>query len=83
MLDDPQGYWFTSYVEKFANADWVAENPKAAELVRQVEMTTEDVMWSMKQVRDKGDDPDTLEAMAREWIANNQATVDSWVAAIK
>ena len=37
----------------------------------------------MARIEVRGDAPETLEAIAREWIAENQAEVDSWLAAIK
>ena len=83
VLDDPKHFWFTAHVQKFGNKKWIAGNPKAAELIRQVKMTAEDVMWMMKETRAKGDKPATLEAIAREWITKNKASVDSWLAKIK
>ena len=83
MLEDDLKFWPQCTIEKFANKEWIAENPKAAALVRQVEMTADDVMWMMGQVRDKGDDDATLTALAKEWIAKNQTAVDSWLEAIK
>lgn len=83
VLDDPKDFWVTAHVEKFANMKWVAENPKAAEIIRRVKMTGEDVMWQMAEVRKRGDDPATLESIAREWIKKNQATIDSWLKGIK
>jgi len=83
-LEDPLGYWKDIvYVYKFGNVDWIAANPQAAELLRQVEMTPADIGWMMAQIEEKGDDPAVLEALAREWMTNNQAAVDSWVAAAK
>jgi len=82
-LDDPKEFWVTAHVEKFANMKWVAENPKAAEIIRRVKMTGEDIMWQMAEVRERGDDPATLEAIARNWIKKNQATIDSWLKGIK
>jgi len=34
-------------------------------------------------VRAKGDKTATLEALAREWITKNKASVDSWLGKIK
>lgn len=83
LLDDPKDFWITAHVEKFANKKWIAENPEAAEIVRRVQMTGEDVMWMMAQVIEKGDDPATLEALAREWMKKNQVAVDAWLEGIK
>jgi len=42
-------------------------------------MTGADVGWSMAEIEERGDDPATLEAIAREWMADNQAEIDSWL----
>jgi len=83
-LDDPKGYWGDiSTVHIFGNKDWIAKNPEAAELLRQVKMTSAGIAWSMAKMEAKGDAPEALEAIAREWIDEHQAEVDSWLAAIK
>ena len=84
ILDDPKGYWGDiSTVHIFGNKDWIEKNPEAAELLRQVKMTSAGIAWSMAKMEAKGDAPEALEAIAREWIAEHQAEVDSWLAAIK
>ena len=82
-LDDPKDFWPMADVYKFGNKDWIAENPQAAELVRQVEMTPDDIGWWIAQMEEKGDDAAVLETLAREWMAKHQAEVDSWLEAIK
>jgi glycine betaine/proline transport system substrate-binding protein len=82
-LDDPKDFWPLAYVYIFANKGWIAENPKAAELLRQVEMSAADIGWAMAEIEERGDDAATLEAIAREWMAQHQAEVDSWVKAVK
>ncbi len=82
-LEDPKRFWTSAYVAKFANRKWNRENPKGAALLRQVILTTDDILWNMDYVLKNGDKPDTLEAMAREWIAANKATVDLWLQAIE
>jgi glycine betaine/proline transport system substrate-binding protein len=83
FLEDPLEFYSRSYVPKLANKKWVDANPKAAELVRQMKITGEDVMWAMRKIRKLGDDPKVLEGLAREWIKEHQSTVDSWLKAIK
>jgi glycine betaine/proline transport system substrate-binding protein len=84
ILEDPLGSWGElATIRKFGNKEWVEANPKAAELVRQIKMTQDDVGWSMAEIEARGDDVETLTAIAREWMAANQAAVDSWVAAVK
>lgn len=85
ILEDPLEFWagFAADIHKIANRDWVVANPEAAELLRQVEMTSDDIAWMMAAIEEKGDDAATLEALAREWMAEHQAEVDSWLEAIK
>ena len=83
VLEDPLNFWSWAHVPKLANKEWIDDNPKAAELMRQIEMTGDDVMWCMGEIRDRGDDPATLEAIGREWIEKNQDVVDSWLEAIQ
>lgn len=83
-LEDPKGFQERVVnVYKFGNVDWIEENPEAAELLRQVEMTPEDISWMMAQIEEKGDKAAVLEALAREWMAEHQAEIDSWLEAIK
>ena len=84
ILEDPLGCWGTpANIHKMGNVEWIAENPRAAELLRQVKMTQDDIAWMMTNIEDKGDDAATLEALAREWMADHQADVDSWLKAGK
>jgi glycine betaine/proline transport system substrate-binding protein len=82
-LDDPKDFWPVAYIHIYANADWVKDNPKAAELLRQVELSTAAIGWSMAEIEKRGDDPAVLEQIAREWMAQNKDKVDSWLEAIK
>lgn len=82
-LDDPKDFWPVANVYTFGNKDWIKENPKAAKLCGLIEMTEDDVGWSMAEIEARGDDQATLEAIAREWIAAHQSEVDSWVEAAK
>jgi len=82
ILEDPLEFWgFNATVKKAGNVDWIAENPKAAELIRQVKMTANDIGWMMAEIEEQGDDPAILEALAREWMAEHQKEVDSWLEA--
>ncbi len=84
VLEDPKGFWGeTVDVYKFGNSEWVEAHPQAAELVRQVEMEPADIGWSMGEIETRGDDAETLEAIAREWMAQHQSEIDAWVAAAK
>jgi len=83
ILEDPRVTYGLATIIKVGNNEWIENNPKAAELIRQVTMTQDDIAWSMVQIEERGDDAETLTAIAREWMAANQAAVDSWVAAVK
>jgi len=84
ILEDPLGSWGElATIIKAANKEWVEKNPEAANLIRQVVMTQDDIAWSMVQIEERGDDAETLTAIAREWMAAHQAEVDSWLAAVK
>jgi len=84
ILEDPLGSWGElATIIKAANKEWVEANPEAAELIRQVKMTQDDIAWSMVEIDARGDDAETLTALAREWMAAHQSEVDSWLAAVK
>jgi glycine betaine/proline transport system substrate-binding protein len=84
LLDDPEGFWGGSAtIRKIGNVDWIEANPKAAELLRQMKMTSDDIAWMMAMIEEKGDDAATLEALAREWMGEHQSEIDSWVKAAK
>jgi len=83
ILEEASAPFGLATVIKIGNVDWIAENPKAAELVRQVEFTPADIGWAVGEINERGDDAATLEAIAREWMAEHQAEVDSWVKAAK
>ncbi|WP_319523985.1 glycine betaine ABC transporter substrate-binding protein [uncultured Desulfosarcina sp.] len=82
-LEDDLNYWPKPHVEKFANKTWVEKNPKAAELVRQVNMTTGDIMWSMDYLKKNGDSPEVIERMTREWMKAHQEEVNTWLKAVE
>ena len=84
ILEDPlEGWGELATIIKVGNNEWIEKNPEAAELIRQVTMTQEDIAWSMVQIDERGDDAETLTAIAREWMAAHQAEVDAWIAAVK
>jgi len=82
-LEDPKGFWPLATSSVIANVEWIAENPKAAELLSHLSIPIMDVGWSMAEIKARGGDPEIVEAIAREWMAAHQAEVDSWVKAIK
>ena len=84
ILEDPlEGWGELATIIKAANKEWVEANPEAADLIRQVKMTQDDIAWSMAEIEARGDDVETLTAITREWMAAHQAEIDAWVAAAK
>ena len=84
ILEDPlEGWGELATIIKAANKEWVEANPEAANLIRQVKMTQDDIAWSMAEIAARGDDVETLTAITREWMAAHQAEIDAWVAAAK
>ncbi len=80
ILDDPLDYWGgKATIYKFGNADWVAANPEATNIIRQMLFTSDAIGWSMAEIDARGDDAATLEAIAREWMAANQDKVNKWL----
>ena len=84
LLEDPENFWGEpASIVKIANKDWVANNEKAANLIRQIEVGLADINWFMAEVQETGDDDAALEALTRSWLEEHKAEVDSWIAAVK
>ncbi len=80
ILEDPLNFWGgKATVYKFGQTDWVEANTTAANLVRQVQFKMVDINWAMAEIEERGDDAATLEAIAREWMAQNQDKVNTWL----
>ncbi len=72
--------WVPADIQVTANSDWLAENPAAAELLRQAKLSVVDVSIANVE-QDQGDYTEAQIAQAAsEWINDNRSNVDSWVA---
>lgn len=81
-LEDDKNFWPKMTVEKYANKAWAENNPQAANLLKEIKMTPQDIMWSMEYIRTHGDSPDALERMTREWLAGHQKEVNLWLSTV-
>jgi len=84
ILEDPlEGWGELATIRKIGNKEWVEANPEAVKLIQQIKMTQDDIAWSMAEIEARGDDVETLTAIAREWMAEHESEIDSWLAAAK
>ena len=73
--------WVPADIQVTANSAWLAANPAAAELLAQAKLSVVDVSIANVE-QDQGDYTEAqIAAAAGEWIANNRADVDAWIAA--
>ena len=73
--------WVPADIQVTANTDWLAANPAAAELLRQSKLSVVDVSIANVE-QDQGDYTEAeIAQAAAEWIADNRAGVDAWIAA--
>ena len=72
--------WDAADIRVTANSDFVAANPAAARLFELVTISPVDV--ALQNVRMAGGEntEDDIKNHAAEWISNNRATVDEWLA---
>jgi glycine betaine/proline transport system substrate-binding protein len=82
-LEDSKNFWPMMHVNKYANKTWAVKNPKAVALIKAISMTANDIMWSMKYLKENGDTHEVLEAMSRQWLEKHRTDVDSWLDSIK
>ena len=73
--------WVPADVQVTANKDWLAANPAAAELFRQVKLSVVDVSVMNVEIQGGKNSDAEIALLAARWIAENRATVDEWIAA--
>lgn len=56
------------------------ENPAVVKLLEQIAIPTEDVNAISRRITEGEDDREDIQAMAEEWVENNQEQFDQWVA---
>ena len=72
--------WIAADIQVTANSEWLAANPAAASLLEQVKLSVIDVSLANVQQDGGCDTTACIQGLADTWIADNQATVDEWIA---
>ncbi len=75
--------WTNADVQVTANSEFLAENPSAAELFRQVKLSVLDVANQNVKYTNGEDTEDDVQRHAAEWIAENRELVDTWLDAAR
>jgi glycine betaine/proline transport system substrate-binding protein len=75
--------WPANDIRPVANSEFLAENPAAAELLRQVRIPIGDIYAQNAAMNEGADSPEDLERQASEWIEENSEQVDEWLAAAR
>lgn len=80
-LEDPDGAWpGAGEIRIAARSGFAAENPDIARFLSQMEVDKSTASEWIHQVGQEGDSP---EAVARDWLSNNQDQVDEWLRGVK
>ncbi len=72
-----------SFVRAVVRSEFIVNHPEAARILSRYSIPGEDISWSMEQIAEKGDSPGFLAGLARTWIDDHQAEVDSWLEGIE
>ena len=73
--------WTVSSIRAVANTDFLDDHPQIERLLEVVTIPLADIAdQNAKMAVDRGYAEDQIRADAAEWIANNRATVDAWLA---
>ncbi|PWE33358.1 proline/glycine betaine ABC transporter substrate-binding protein ProX [Maritimibacter sp. 55A14] len=75
--------WPANDIRPVANSDFLANNPAAAELLRQVSIPIDDIFAQNAKMNAGEDSPEDLEAQAANWIEENRDKVDEWLDAAR
>jgi glycine betaine/proline transport system substrate-binding protein len=75
--------WPANDIRPVANSEFLAENPAAAELLRQASIPIEDIFAQNAKMNEGADSAEDLERQASEWIEENREQVDKWLAAAR
>ena len=73
--------WVPADIQVTANSAWLAANPAAAELLRSAKLSVVDVSLMNVEIQGGRDTEAEIAELAGQWIADNRATVDEWIAA--
>ena len=72
--------WVPADIQVTANQAWLDANPAAAELLRVAKLSVIDVSLANVQQEQGMDTEAEIAQLAADWIAQNRATVDEWIA---
>ncbi len=75
--------WIAADILVTANTEWLNANPAAAALLAQVQLPIIDVSLANVEQDSGRNTNEDIQELAAEWIANNRALVDEWLAAAK
>ena len=79
-LEGTEPYLPLAFNRGVTRSDFVASHPDIVHIMQNFDMPGSDVSASMARVADEGNMDNVLEALADDWIAQNRAQVDSWLA---
>ena len=81
-LRGTEQYLPLSFNRLVVRGDFLAFHPAAGKILNRIQIPGADISRSMEQIKAAGAEgaqPGFLMGLAREWIANNRAEVDSWI----
>ena len=73
--------WVPADIQVTANTAWLEAHPAAAELLRQAKLSVIDVSLANVAIQSGKDTEAQIAQLAANWIADNRAAVDEWIAA--
>lgn len=83
-VSDPINMGFIAAdIQVAANNDFLADNPAAEELFRQVSLPLEWISEVDRRIVEDSLDDEAVRELVREWIADNRSTVDGWLDAAR
>lgn len=71
--------WPANDIRPVANSEFLANNPAAAELLRQASIPIADIFDQNAKMNAGADSPEDLEQQASAWIEENRDQVDGWL----
>ena len=81
-LSGTEQYLPLSFNRVVVKGDFLAFHPAAGKILNRVKIPGEDISQAMEQIKAagaQGTQPGFLRELARNWITNNRAEVDSWL----
>lgn len=78
-LKGTEPYLRVAFDRTIIRGDLIASHPDAAKVLSEYNIPGADIGQAMKQIADKGANSKLLTQLARDWIENHRAEVDSWL----